>query len=112
MQQSCNVPLQAGDGGRAAYTQALGSKGQEVKGSCGQGLRALTIAGLGLLVFRVGKGELVSVAAHPHRRAAGRVERGPRAAHGAVTAARGSGGKNQQGQKGAGKIKNNRMSEN
>lgn len=53
-------------------------------------MRTLTVAELRLLAFGVGEGELVSVAAHPHRRTAGRVERGPRAAHGAVTAARGS----------------------
>lgn len=63
-------------------------------------MRTLTIAGLRLLAFRVGEGELVSVPAHPHCCTAGRVERGPRAAHGAVTAARGS-EKNQKG----GKIK-------
>lgn len=68
-------------------TEVKGSGGQKVRGS---GVRTLTIAGLRLLAFRVGEGELVSVPTHPHRCTAGRVERGPRAAHGAVTAARGS----------------------
>lgn len=109
-QQSCDVPLQAG---REAEPHTHRHWGQKVRRSkkvrrSGVGVRTLNITGLRLLAFKVGEGELVNVAAHPHRRTAGRVEHGPRAAHGAVTAARES-GKINRGKEGGKNQKQKRM---